>query len=65
MTDGGEVMMITACGKIQRIPVDGISIVGRNTQGVRVMNVDENDTLVAVKPVPVEDVGVVKSAEEE
>ena len=65
VTDGGEVMMITACGKIQRIPVDGISIVGRNTQGVRVMNVDENDALVAVKPVPSEDVGVVKSAEEE
>ena len=65
VTDGGEVMMMTARGKIQRISVDDISIVGRNTQGVRVMNVDDGDELIAVKPVPSEDAGVVKTGESE
>ena len=65
VTEGGEVMMMTARGKIQRISVDDISIVGRNTQGVRVMNVDEDDALIAVKPVPSEDAGVVKTADGE
>ena len=65
VTDGGEVMMMTARGKIQRISVDDISIVGRNTQGVRVMNVDDGDELIAVKPVPSEDAGVVKTDENE
>jgi len=31
-----------------------VSIVGRNTQGVRIMNLDQGDTLVAVKRVPQE-----------
>jgi DNA gyrase subunit A len=47
--------MITARGKLQRIAANEISIVGRNTQGVRVMNLDQDDTLVAVKRVPHED----------
>ena len=49
--------MITARGKIQRIPVDDISIIGRNTQGVKIMSLDEDDTLVAVKRVPQEEGG--------
>lgn len=65
VSDGDEVMMMTARGKIQRISVDDISIVGRNTQGVRVMNVDDDDALIAVKAVPSEDTGVVKTKEEE
>jgi DNA gyrase subunit A len=50
--DEDEVMMVTARGKIQRVPASDIRIVGRNTQGVRIMNLDEGDTLVAVKRVP-------------
>ncbi len=53
--EGDEVMMITARGKIQRISVNDISVVGRNTQGVRLMNVDDGDVLVAVKRIPKED----------
>ena len=53
--DDDEVMMITARGKIQRIPVSDISVIGRNTQGVRIMSLDEGDTLVAVKRVPREE----------
>jgi DNA gyrase subunit A len=53
--DDDELMMITARGKIQRIPANDISIIGRNTQGVRIMSLDEGDTLVAVKRVPREE----------
>jgi DNA gyrase subunit A len=50
--DGDEVMMISARGKIQRIAVNDISILGRNTQGVRIMTLDEGDQLTAVVRVP-------------
>ncbi len=53
--DQDEVMMISARGKLQRIPVADISIYGRNTQGVRIMSLDEDDVLVAVKRVPHEE----------
>jgi DNA gyrase subunit A len=50
--DEDEIMMITARGQIQRVPASDISTIGRNTMGVRIMNLDEGDTLVAVKRVP-------------
>ncbi len=43
-----ELMMITKQGIIIRVPVSGIRVIGRNTQGVRVMNLDEGDALVDV-----------------
>jgi DNA gyrase subunit A len=43
-----ELMMITRHGVIIRLPVDGIRISGRNTQGVKVMNLDSGDTVVDV-----------------
>ncbi len=55
--DDDELMMMTARGKIQRVRAADISIVGRNTQGVRIMNLDPGDTLVAVKRVPQEQNG--------
>jgi DNA gyrase subunit A len=48
-------LMMTAHGKLQRIRASDISIVGRNTQGVRVMSLDDDDTLVAAKRVPQEE----------
>jgi DNA gyrase subunit A len=42
-----QVLLITEQGMIIRVPVDGIRSMGRNTQGVRVLNVEENDTVVA------------------
>ena len=44
--------MITAQGQIQRIAVSDIRILGRNTQGVRIMTLDADDTLVAIKRIP-------------
>ncbi len=52
VTDDDELLMMTARGKIQRIKASDISIIGRNTQGVRIMSLDENDALAAVVRVP-------------
>jgi DNA gyrase subunit A len=43
-----ELMMITRHGVIIRLPVDGIRVIGRNTQGVKVMNLDAGDAVVDV-----------------
>ncbi len=55
--DADELLMMTARGKIQRIKASDISVIGRNTQGVRIMSLDEADTLAAVVRVPVEENG--------
>src|SRR5215210_2680753 len=52
-----ELMMITRHGVIIRLPVDGIRVIGRNTQGVRVMNLDSGDAVVDVARVVKEDEG--------
>jgi DNA gyrase subunit A len=50
--DDDEILMITARGKLQRIVAGDISVIGRNTQGVRIMTMDESDTLAAIVRVP-------------
>ncbi|HEX7337146.1 MAG TPA: DNA gyrase subunit A [Gemmatimonadales bacterium] len=52
-----ELMMITRHGVIIRLPVDGIRVIGRNTQGVKVMNLDAGDAVVDVARVVNEDEG--------
>lgn len=48
VTEHDEVMIITSSGKIIRTPVEGISVVGRNTLGVRLINLDEGEKVTAV-----------------
>jgi DNA gyrase subunit A len=50
-----ELMMITKKGIMIRVPVEGIRISGRNTQGVKVMNLGPGDLLVDVARVVKED----------
>ena len=50
-----ELMLITKHGVIIRLPVEGIRVSGRNTQGVKVMNLDSGDTVVDVARVVKED----------
>ncbi|MBI1797252.1 MAG: DNA gyrase subunit A [Candidatus Eisenbacteria bacterium] len=38
VVDGDELMIITRSGQMIRMPVAGISVIGRNTQGVRLVN---------------------------
>ena len=47
-----DVLMVTSKAKIQRIRASDISTVGRNTQGVRVIRLGENDTLVSIARIP-------------
>jgi DNA gyrase subunit A len=47
--DGDDVMFITAGGMIVRSPVAGMRPMGRGTQGVRVINLKEDDGLVATE----------------
>ncbi len=45
---GTGAMLITQEGMIIRINVEGIRVIGRNTQGVKVMDLDPDDRLVAL-----------------
>ena len=48
VNDGREIMLITTEGIVIRMSVDDISIIGRNTSGVKLMNIDqESDIKVA------------------
>ena len=47
VSEDDEVLMITSGGKIQRIRAADISVIGRNTQGVRVIRLDDGDSLVS------------------
>lgn len=53
--DNDEVLMMTKGGKIQRIRAEEISVVGRNTQGVRIMKTDD-DQIAAVVRIPPEEI---------
>ncbi|HEY3788980.1 MAG TPA: DNA gyrase C-terminal beta-propeller domain-containing protein, partial [Urbifossiella sp.] len=54
--DGDEIMLITMQGMVTRSRVDDIRIVGRNTQGVRVMNLSEGDRLASLAKIAPENV---------
>lgn len=43
-----EEMIITSSGKVIRIPVGGISIIGRNTMGVSLMALEDGEAIAAV-----------------
>jgi DNA gyrase subunit A len=44
--DEGEVMFITTSGNVIRTPTKGISTIGRNTQGMRLMKLNPDDKVV-------------------
>ncbi|MCU0862666.1 MAG: DNA gyrase subunit A [Planctomycetes bacterium] len=55
VADDDEVMLITKDGQIVRTKAGEISIVGRNTQGVRCIGLNEGDKLVSVARIPREE----------
>ncbi len=63
--DTDELVMMTARGKIQRIAANDVSVIGRNTQGVRIMSLDEGDTLAGVVRVPAEEAAAVDDGEDD
>ncbi len=48
INDTDQLMLVTDKGKIIRCPVDGVRIAGRQTQGVTLLNVSENEKVVSV-----------------
>ncbi len=48
VTDNEDIMMITSEGIIIRLPASGISSIGRNTQGVRLIRMEEGVQVVSI-----------------
>ncbi len=48
VTDNHDLMIITHSGNILRSPVSALRVMGRATQGVRLINLKENDTIASV-----------------
>ena len=49
--DTDEIMLITTSGQMVRTGVKDIREAGRNTMGVKLVNLDEGDKLLAIAPV--------------
>src|SRR3954452_1947363 len=49
VTDEDDLMLITNRGKLIRMPADGIPTIGRNTQGVRLIRLEEEEAVVAME----------------
>jgi len=47
--DGDEIMLITSGGTLVRTRVDEISVMGRNTQGVKLISLDEDESLSGIE----------------
>jgi DNA gyrase subunit A len=47
VSDDDQVLIISEQGMIIRFPVGGVRSMGRNTQGVRLINIEEGDRVVA------------------
>jgi DNA gyrase subunit A len=47
-----QIMLVTDGGQLIRVPVEGISIVGRSTQGVIVFDTAEGERVVSVEHIP-------------
>ncbi len=54
VTDADEILMVTASGKIQRLRAGDINVIGRNTQGVRIIRLEDGDKLVSMACIPAE-----------
>ena len=57
-----EIMLISDQGTLVRTRVDGIPTLGRNTQGVRLIRVREDETLVSVADIQEEEVEAIVGA---
>ncbi|HLW57349.1 MAG TPA: DNA gyrase subunit A [Bacteriovoracaceae bacterium] len=65
VTDKDDLMIITDKGQVIRTKIAGISLLGRNTQGVRLINVKPDEKVVAVEKIvdPEEDSDTVETDE--
>ena len=52
VSDGDEILMITAGGMLQRVRAGDIRPIGRNTQGVRLISLKDGDRFVSLARIP-------------
>ena len=50
--DSDQLMLVTNSGQLIRVPVEGISVVGRSTQGVIVFDTAKDEQVVSVEHIP-------------
>ena len=55
VSDNDDLMIITKSGILIRLPVSGLRVMGRATQGVRLINIREKDAIAAVAKVDVDE----------
>jgi len=55
VTDFNDLMIITQSGTVIRIPVESLRVMGRATQGVRIINLRESDSIASVTNVEVDE----------
>ncbi len=65
VTEEEELMVITSDGIIIRTPVDTISLIGRATQGVKIMSVKEDEQVVSIVKVKKNLEEIIEEEEEE
>ncbi len=58
-----EIMLINSSGTLVRVPIAEVSVMGRNTQGVRLMKLEDDEKLVGVERVAAEDDGDEEAAD--
>jgi len=56
VVDEDQVMLITNSGKVIRMPMDTVRIIGRNTQGVRLINLADGEKVVGLSMLAREEV---------
>ena len=59
-----HLMVMTEKGKIIRMPIKDLRVISRNTQGVRLVRLEEGDKIASVEPVVEEEEGGKPAAEE-
>jgi DNA gyrase subunit A len=63
VTDADEVMLTTSSGMVIRTKIESIRPIGRNTQGVRLIKVDEGDTVSSLAKLPREEIAETETAD--
>ena len=55
VTDNDEVILIANSGKMIRMPLKNVRTIGRNTQGVRLINLQDDEKVVGMDSVAFEE----------
>ena len=53
--ESDDIILVSAGGMVIRVPASQISVIGRNTQGVRLMNLPDDDRVVDAARIPKEE----------